>query len=104
VSAAEQDRQNVAEKRAGWKVKQAGFNPKKLVLIDESGAKTNMTRRYGRSLKGQRVVEKVSFGHHRNLTYVCGIRHNGIVAPHSFVGRMNTRRFIEYVRDVLCPT
>ncbi|KKL50995.1 hypothetical protein LCGC14_2299950, partial [marine sediment metagenome] len=33
------------------------MNLKKLVFIDESGAKTNMTRLYGRAKSGQRVVD-----------------------------------------------
>jgi transposase len=104
VYAAEQDRPDVAEKRAEWKVKQAGLDPKKLVFVDESGAKTNMTRRYARSPKGKPIVDKVPHGHWKNITYVCGIKRSGIIAPKSFVGGMTTERFIEYVRDVLCPT
>ncbi|MDR1881455.1 MAG: IS630 family transposase [Prevotella sp.] len=102
--AAEQDRPDVAQKRAEWKVKQAGLNPKKLVFIDESGSKTNMTRRYARSPKGKPIVDKVPHGHWQNITYVCGIKRSGIVAPKSFVGGMTTARFLDYVRDVLCPT
>ncbi|GHT26478.1 hypothetical protein FACS18942_03990 [Planctomycetales bacterium] len=57
--AAEQDRPDVAEKRAEWKMKQHSLNPRKLVFIDESGAKTNMARRYARSPKGKPIVDKV---------------------------------------------
>jgi transposase len=100
---AEQDSPDVAQKRAEWKVKQAGLDPKKLVFIDESGAKTNMTRRYACSPKGKVIVDKVPHGHWQNITYVCGIKRSGIVAPQSFVGGMTTARFWDYIRDVLCP-
>jgi transposase len=90
---------DVAQKRAEWKVKQLGLNPGKLVFIDESGAKTTMTRRYGRSPKGKPIVDKVPHGHWQNITYVCGIRRSGIVAPKSFVGGMTTKRFVAYIRD-----
>ncbi|GHT29647.1 hypothetical protein FACS18942_10750 [Planctomycetales bacterium] len=50
----------------------AGLNPRKLVFVDESGAKTNMTRRYARSPKGKPIVDKVPYGHWQNITYVLG--------------------------------
>jgi transposase len=74
------------------------------VFIDESGAKTNMTRRYARSPKGKPIVDKVPHGHWQNITYICGIRRSGIVAPKSFVGGMTTERFVAYIRDDVCPT
>jgi len=80
-----------------------GFAPEKLVFIDEMGAKSNMTRMYGRALRGVRLVDRVPHGHWVNTTHICGLRQSGIVAPHTFSGAMNTVRFIEYVRDVLCP-
>jgi transposase len=80
-----------------------GFDPEKLVFIDEMGAKSNMTRRYGRSLRGARLVDRVPHGHWVTTTHICGLRRSGIVAPHSFSGAMNTVRFVEYVRDILCP-
>ena len=40
-----------------------GFAPEKLVLVDETGAKTNMTRLYGRALRGKRLVGRVPHGH-----------------------------------------
>jgi len=37
---------------------QVGLNPKKPVFLDETSAKTNMTRLYGRAPKGKRLVDK----------------------------------------------
>lgn len=39
---AQEDRPDVADRRAAWRVKQLGLDPKKLVFIDETWAKTNM--------------------------------------------------------------
>jgi len=83
---------------------QLGLNPKKLVFLDETGAKTNMTRLYGRAPIGQRVVDRTPQGHYVNNTYICGLRHNRIVAPHVFVGAMNAARFVEYIGTILLPT
>jgi hypothetical protein len=39
------------------------LNVERLVFIDETWAKTNMTRRYGRCKRGQRLVAAVPHGH-----------------------------------------
>ena len=44
-------------KRYLWQKAQRSMNLEKLVFIDESGAKTNMTRLYGRAKAGQRVID-----------------------------------------------
>ena len=43
-------------------------------------------------------------GHWVNNTYVCGLRHHRIVAPHVFVGAMNAARFLHYLETILLPT
>ena len=45
--ASEQDRADVARRRARWKQYPGRLDPKRLVFIDETWAKTNMTRRPG---------------------------------------------------------
>ena len=44
--------------RAVWRESQPGFDPQRLVFIDESWASTNMARLYGRGLRGARVVTR----------------------------------------------
>ena len=46
--ATEQDRPDVARRRARWKKYQGQLDPRRLVFIDETWAKTNMTRLRGR--------------------------------------------------------
>jgi len=82
---------------------QVGLNPKKLVFLDETSAKTNMTRLYGRAPKGQRLVDKTPYGHWVNTTLVCALKRDGIVAPHAFVGAMNKKRFLGYLKRHLLP-
>ena len=53
--AEEQDRPDVAERRADWRAGQAALSPARLVFVDETGAATNMARRYGRSPRGKRL-------------------------------------------------
>jgi hypothetical protein len=47
------------------------FVPDKLVFLDETSAKTNLTRLYGRAPKRKRLVDKTPHGHWVTSTYVC---------------------------------
>jgi hypothetical protein len=51
--AAERERPDVSERRAALQREQPLLNPDRLVFIDETWAKTNMTRPRGRVSKGQ---------------------------------------------------
>ena len=42
---------------------QLGLDPARLVFIDETWATTNMTRLRGRAPVGERLVDKIPFGH-----------------------------------------
>lgn len=53
IHAAEQDRPDVAEKRNVWKRNQDKVDARRLIFIDETWAKTNMTRRRGRAPCGE---------------------------------------------------
>ena len=46
----------------------------RLVFIDETWAKTNMTRTHGRCAAGQRLVDKVPHGHWKTLTFLAALR------------------------------
>ena len=50
LAAAERDRPDVAERRAGWHEQLAAEPVAALVFVDESGANTKMTRLRGRAL------------------------------------------------------
>jgi hypothetical protein len=53
------------------------------VFIDETWAKTNMTRQRGWCRRGQRLVAKVPHGRWRTLTFLAALRCDGIAAPSS---------------------
>lgn len=46
------------------------LDPERLVFIDESGAKTNMTRLRGRSLHGSRLFAFAPHGHYENFLFI----------------------------------
>jgi hypothetical protein len=60
--ASEQDRPDVARKRQRWKARQASIDPSRLVFIDETWIKTNMTLLRGWGPKGRRLVAKAPHG------------------------------------------
>jgi transposase len=74
------------------------------VFIDETWAKTNMTRTHGRCLRGQRLRAKVPHGRWRTLTFLAALRHDQIDAPCVVDGPINGRIFLAYVEQFLVPT
>lgn len=104
MKAAEQDRPDVAAARAWWRVLQAGLDPKRLVFIDETWAKTNMIRPCGRAPQGRRLVDKTPHGHWKTTTFVAALRADGLTAPLVVDGAINGELFLAYVRQTLAPT
>ncbi len=62
-----------------------------------------MTRLHGRCAKGQRLVARVPHGHWKTLTFVAGLRCDGIVAPCVFDRPINARSFLAWVIKFLVP-
>jgi len=87
-----------------WQKAQEVMNLEKLVFIDESGAKTNMTRLYGRAKAGQRVVDNVPAGHWCTTTMISSVRLDGSTACMVVDGATNTEVFKAYVKHILLPT
>ena len=75
----------------------------RLVFLDETGAKTNMSRAYGRARKGQRVVDYAPHGHWSTTTLVAGLTWSKAVAPMVLDGPMDGLCFEAYVAQVLIP-
>jgi len=75
-----------------------------LIFLDESGAKTNLTRLCGRAPKGQRVHAHSPQGHWNTTTILGAIRLDGSTACMTTDGAADTEVFRAYVREVLCPT
>ena len=94
----------MAERRAGWLVRQCGWDPENLVFIDETWAKTNMTRSRGRAPRGERLVDYVPHGHWKTTTFLAALRVTGITAPLVVDGAINGEIFVAYVRQHLAPT
>ena len=64
------------------------MSPGRLVFVDETGAATNMARRYGRSRRVERPDGPIPHGHWK-ATFVAGLTSRGFVAPYVIDGAMN---------------
>jgi len=93
----------VARRRAQWKKYQSRLDASRLIFIDETWAKTNMTRTHGRAPRGQRLVAKVPQGRWRTLTLLAALRADRIDAPCVIDGPINGASFLAYVEQVLVP-
>lgn len=76
---------------------------RRLVFLDETGAKTNMTRHYARSRKGQRAVDYAPHGHWNTTTLVAAITQEAAIAPMLLDGPMDGEAFAAYVEKILIP-
>lgn len=83
---------------------QPGLAPERLVFIDETWTKTNMTRTRGWWRRGEPLMAKVPHGHWQTMTFLAGLRHDGITAPLVLDGPINGESFRAYVEQMLVPT
>lgn len=89
--------------RRAWFEDQLDFEPDQLVFVDESWASTNMTRRYGRCRRGERLRMGVPHGHWKTTTFIAGLRNSGIVAPFVIDRPVNRTIFETWVQRALVP-
>lgn len=80
------------------------MRPERLVFIDETWTSTNMTPRYGRGPKGQRVDGLAPHGHWKTTTFIAALRHDRIDAPCVFNGPINGDCFRAWTERALAPT
>ena len=73
------------------------------MFLDESGVTTEMTRRYGRALPGERVREGTPAGHWHTLTLLGAITTDGLLATMTIESPTDTDIFLAYLEHLLCP-
>jgi transposase len=87
-----------------WLAERPSLDPRRLVFIDETWAKTNMTPTHGRCRRGERLIARAPFGHWKTSTFLAALRWDGMTAPAVFDGPINGRSFTAYVEQVLVPS
>jgi transposase len=76
----------------------------RLVFVDETGAATNMARRYGRSPRGRRLDGPLPYGHWKTTTFVGGLTSQGFAAPYVVDGPIDGSTFLAWTEQMLAPT
>jgi transposase len=85
-------------------VSQLGLDPAKLIFIDETWAKTNMTRTRGRAPMGERLVAAVPHGHWKTTTLIAALGDRGMRCSMTLDGPVNRDAFEAFVATILVPT
>lgn len=78
--------------------------PHRLVFIDETAVKTNLTRLRGRAPVGERLYGTAPFGKWGTQTFIAGLTQTALIAPWVITGAMNGPAFDTYVETQLAPT
>ncbi len=102
--ASEQKRPDVRRQREEWRAEKLQTARGRLSFLDETAARTDMTRRYGRAPIGQRLTGYAPQSHWITTTFVAALRSDGLTAPLTIDGAMNGAKFQDYVEHVLRPT
>ena len=102
--ASEQDRPDVARRRAQWRAYQNRIELRRLVFLDETWTKTNMAPLRGWAPRGGRLGAKVPYGRWKTMTFLAALRRDRIDAPWLIDGPINGESFRLYVEAVLVPT
>jgi transposase len=100
----EQDRPDIARRRARWKRHQRKLDPRRLAFIAETWVKTNMAPIRGWSRCGQRLPAKTPHGHWKTPTFIAALRHDRTDAPCVFDGPIDGQSFKAYVKQILAST
>ena len=77
--------------------------PWRLVFLDESGVRTDLTRTHARCPRGERAVDAVPHGRWKTVTAIAAVTLDGPVAPFAFEGPTDAAAFRTYVEEVLAP-
>jgi transposase len=107
VRAQEQLDPEVVAQRQEWSEWMGEVDPERFVFLDESHAKTTMTRRYGRAVRGERVVDYVPAGKYHSTTMLGALRRDATIAAMVYEGGTDVsvmRTFAEgELRRILRP-
>ena len=93
----------MAERRDAWRRDQPGLDAGRLIFIDETWAKTNMTRLRGRAPRGERLVDRTPHGHWKTSTLIAALGLRGVRCATMVDGAIDGDVFNAFVEKVLAP-
>ena len=86
-----------------WRRKVVGVDPRRFKFLDQTGAKTTLTRLYGRAPRGQRVREYVPDGRWQSLTLMGTLGFRGDTTAFVYAGGTDVMALLTYVEAILGP-
>lgn len=86
-----------------WKREQIDLNARRLIFIDETWAKTNMTRLRGRAPRGDRLIDQSPHGHWKTTTLIAALGIEGMRCSTVVDGAANADVFEAFIEHVLVP-
>ena len=102
--AAERDRSALRQASCDWithRQLRMCKEPHRLVFIDETAVKTNLTRLRGRAPVGERLYGTAPFCKWGTQTFIVGLTQNALIAPWVINGAMNGPAFDTYIETQL---
>ncbi len=87
-----------------WRQPAMQRQTRRVVSIDETSVKTNMTPLRGRSPRGERLKADAPFGKWNTQTFIAALRQGALTAPWVLDGAMDGDTFDIYVETQLAPT
>lgn len=90
-------------KRKDWHATQESVDAERLVFLDETGLKTDLTRIRGWAEGGSRLVEAVPSGNWQTNTLIQAVALDGTRAAMVLDGPMNSQSFIGFCQWLLAP-
>ena len=104
IRATEQSRPDVAQRRQQWRDEVLpGLDGGRVVFLDETAAKTNLTRSHGYAPRGQRLEGQAPYRRGQTTTFLGARRASGFLAPRVVDGAMTSELFVASVERVLIP-
>ena len=104
--AQERARADIRLARFAWTVRCQPFmrqRAQRLVFIDKTSVKTNMTRLCGRSAIDERLFVVAPFGRWQTQTFIAGLTCGALIAPWVIGGAMDRAAFDIYFESQLAP-
>lgn len=103
IHAREQNRPDLVTSRAAWRCLQPFIDPGRLVFLDETCLKTDLTTRYGRAPSDQRCTDHAPAGHWSATTLLTAIRLGGVIEAATLTcsGAMTGDIFEDYAEFML---
>lgn len=102
--ATERDRPALRQARRDWIARRQlrmRQEPHRLVFIDETAVKTNLTRLRGRAPVGERLYGTAPFGKWGTQTFIAGLTQDALIAPWVINGPINGAAFDIYIETQL---